>query len=85
MNVIAHHRVGGGQNLKHHGNTEGIRGHKGEKAKSTENLPKLFNKKKTPNNTIYYTRDGEHARCSRKYFFIILNDEICKISKCDLG
>ena len=46
MNVIAHHRVGGGQNLKHHGNTEGIRGHKGEKAKSAENLPKLFNNKK---------------------------------------
>ena len=46
MNVIAHHRVGGGQNLKHHGNTEGIRGHKGEKAKSAENLPKLFNSKK---------------------------------------
>ena len=37
---------GGGQNLKHHGNTEGIRGHKGEKAKSAENLPKLFNNKK---------------------------------------
>ena len=46
MNVIAHHRVGGVQNLKHHGNTEGIREHKGEKAKSAENLPKLFNNKK---------------------------------------
>ena len=56
MNVIAHHRVGGGQNLKHHGNTEGIRGHKGEKAKSAENLPKLFNTKNSYPHYLLYKR-----------------------------